>query len=311
MIDQKSSLSTYLKAINYTFQIAKHAVLGLFEDKCFRSSAALSFYALFSIAPIVYLAVYVASMFAADIDFQQKIIEQFSLVVGDKAAGGITVLLETLGEESQSKFQLIGGMVILAFSATNIFIQIQNTFNDIYKVQPRAGVNLIKQVLDRVISLGIILSLGFLLIVSFVLDSVVIAFRDYLFDFFNNAAVIVIQLTQILMLIGLVSAVIYAMFQFLPDVHLPKKYKISGSLLVAFMLLLGKYAISIYIGSSKLNELGGASASVILLMLWIYYTSLILFLGAEVIKGMAKVDGCFLQPRRYATKVDLVVVSES
>lgn len=96
------------------------------------------------------------------------------------------------------------------------------------------------------------------------------------------------------------------MFQFLPDVHLPKKYKIMGSLLVAFMLLVGKHTISLYIENSRLNELGGASASIILLMLWIYYTSLILFLGAEVIKSMAKVEDCDFQPRRYATRVDYI-----
>lgn len=297
-------------AVVYTFRLAKLSVLSLIDDKCFRSSAALSFYALFSIAPIIYLAVYVAGLLAADIDFQSQITEQFSQLVGSRAAEGISVLLETLEDKDQSKFQLIAGMIVLAFSATNIFIQIQTTFNEIFSVRSKAGAGIVKQALDRFISLGIILSLGFLLIVSMILDSLVVALSDYLFAILNDAAVILVQLTQVALLVGLVTAVIYAMFQFLPDVHLPKAYKIRGSLLVAAMLLLGKYAISLYIGSSRLSDLGGAAASVIVLMLWIYYTSLILFLGAEVIKTMAKLDEEDLPVRRYARRVRTSVVEE-
>jgi membrane protein len=297
-------------AVVYASRLAKLSLVNLIEDKCFRSSAALSFYALFSIAPIIYLAVYIASLVASDVDFQRQITEQFSLLVGDKAANGISVLLDTLNQKDQSRFQLIVGMAVLVFSATNIFIQIQTTFNEIYRVQAQVGVGMVKQVLNRVISLGIILSLGFLLIISLVLDSVVIAFRDYLFAILNDAALVVMQLTQVLLTITLVTGVIYAMFQFLPDVYIPKRYKIRGSLLVATMLLLGKYAISFYIGNSKLSELGGASASVIVLMLWIYYTSMILFLGAEAIKGMAEIDGHHLLPRRFATKVRTIVVGD-
>lgn len=297
--------------IRYSFEVAKSALVGLFGDKCLRSSAALSFYALFSMAPMVYLAVYIASLLAADVDFQHQITDQFSSLLGDKAAEGMTVLLDSLETEKQSRFQLLAGLAVLAFSATNIFVQVQGTFNEIFGVQPRTGAGLIKQVIDRVISLGIILSLGFLLIISLVLDSFVIAFSDYLFSVFNDAALIVVQLLQTLLLVTLVTGVIYAMFEFLPDVYLQRRHKIIGSVLVAGMLLLGKYAISVYIGSSRLSELGGASASVIVLMLWIYYTSLILFLGAEVIKAVADVDGAKLIPRRYATRVRKVVISET
>lgn len=295
----------------YVFHVAKGALVGLFSDKCLRSSAALSFYALFSMAPLVYVAVYIASLLASDVDFQQQITQQFSSLLGDKAAEGMTVLLDSLDTRDQSRFQLFIGLGVLAFSATNIFVQVQGTFNEIFGVQPRTGAGLIKQIVDRVVSLGIILSLGFLLIVSLVLDSLVLAFSDYLFAVLNDAAVIVIQLLQVFLMIALMAGVIYAMFAFLPDVYLTRRHKVIGSVLVAVMLLLGKYAISLYIASSRLSELGGASASVIVLMLWIYYTSLILFLGAEVIKAVADVDGTTLTPRRYATRVRTVVLSEN
>tara|TARA_R110001599_G_scaffold353880_1_gene602015 strand:- start:130669 stop:131670 length:1002 start_codon:yes stop_codon:yes gene_type:complete len=300
-----------LTGTSYVLSVTKRAALELIADNCFRNSAALSFYTLFSIAPVIFLAVYVAGLMASDVNFQQQISDQFSQLVGYQAAQGIGVLLDTIETEDQNRFQLTVGITVLIFSATNIFIQIQSSFNDIYKVRSRSGTGFVKQVLDRVISLGIVLSLGFLLIISLVLDSLVLIFHQYVFSILNDAAVIVVQLTQLFVLAALVVAVIYGLFHFLPDVYLPKKYKVRGSVVVASMLLLGKYGISFYIASSNLSELGGASASVILLMLWVYYTSIILFFGAEVIRAMADIDGVTLQPRRYATGIQTIEVADA
>lgn len=273
-----------------------------------RNAAALSFYALFSIAPIVLLATYIAGTLASDINFQREITEQFSCLVGDRAAQGVEVLLSTLDQQEQTRFQLVVGVAILVFSATNIFGHVQNTFNEIYQVQPIPSSGVIKHVIDRVVSLGIIISLGFLLIVSLVIDSLVLAFHNYLFELLDTAAVIVVQALQ--MLVCLITAVIYAMFHILPDVYLPRRRKLQGTLVVAVMLLLGKYGIGLYIGNSRLSELGGASASVLILMLWIYYTSIILFFGAQVIRVMADMDGVYLEPRRYVARVRTVIVGD-
>lgn len=285
------------------FAVLKASVTNFFDDNCFRYSAALSFYTLFSIAPLVMISIYVAGLVAADVNFQQEITRQFSVLVGERAADGVEVLMATLQHQDQSRFQLVMGTLVLLFSATNIFVQLQGAFNEIYSVQARAGRSVFKQVLDRLISLGMILSLGFLLLASLVIDSVVVSLRHYLFSLLNDAAVILVTLLQNAVLITLVTGVIYALFHFLPDVEIPRRHKLRGSLAVTAMLILGKYAIGLYIGNSNLSQLGGASASVIVLMLWIYYTSLILFFGAELIKAMAAQAGEPLPPRRYATIV--------
>ncbi|MCB1844983.1 MAG: YihY/virulence factor BrkB family protein [Halioglobus sp.] len=299
-----------LHAVVYALRVGASAVGGLFKDNCMRNAAALSFYALFSIAPIIYLAVYVAGILAADVDFQQQITQQFAELLGEQAAEGVNVLLSTLETQQQNQFQLVLGIGVLVFSATNIFVQIQNTFNEVFCVQPRASAGIVKHVLDRAVSLGIIFSLGFLLIVSLILDSVVLAFHQYLFELLNAAAVIIVQIVQMLFLVVLITGVIYGMFHFLPDVYLPRYLKLRGSLFVAASLLLGKYGIGLYIANSKLSELGGASASIFVLMLWIYYTSIILFFGAELIRAMADRDRADLPPRRYATRIRTVVVDD-
>lgn len=306
----KRSVGDIARSAWSAIKVAGSAAAGLVTDNCMRNAAALSFYALFSIAPIIFVAAYIAGIFASDVNFQQQIAEQFAELTGDRAGEGINVLLGTLEQQSQNQVQLALSLGVLVFSATNIFIQVQATFNGVFSVQPRPKVGILKQVIDRVISLGIIISLGFLLIVSLVLDSLVMAFYTYLFELLNDAAVIVVQVLQTLVLVSLITGVIYAMFHVLPDVYLPRRFKLQGSVTVAVLLLLGKYAIGMYIANSRLSELGGAAASVIVLMLWIYYTSIILFFGAEVIRASAESEGTVLQPRRYATRVHTVLVSD-
>jgi len=298
-----------MTTLKYAFRILVRTVKNFTADYCFRYSAALSFYALFSIAPMVMISVYAAGILASDIDFQGEMIRQFTGLVGQRGAEGITVLLDTLEDEDTSVFQLMIGSAVLLFSATNIFVQLQSAFNEIYSVVG-SGRGMIKKILDRLISLGIIASLGLVMILSLVIDSAVVLLQNYLIATFPDIAVFFISLVQYFVLMFLATVEIYALLHFLPDVHLPAKYKLRGCVFITLLLVSGKSAISWYIGNSQFSELSGASSSIIVLMLWIYYSSLIVFFGAELIKSMAAVDNVILRPKRYAVKVESVVIEE-
>lgn len=298
-----------MKTVKYIFSVLIRTIRNFISDYCFRYSAALSFYTLFSIAPMVMISVHAAGIIAADIDFQGEIIRQFTGLVGEQGAQGVTVLIDTLEDEETTGFQLLIGTGVLLFSATNIFVQIQSAFNEIFSVVS-SGRGVIKKILDRVISLGIIASLGLVMILSLVIDSAVVLLQNYLLATFPDLAVFFVSLIQYLVLVSLATIEIYALLHFLPDVHLPVKYKIRGCIFITLLLVFGKSTISWYIGNSQFSELGGASSSVIILMLWIYYSSLIVFLGAELIRAMAAIDDVVLRPKRYASKVESVVVEE-
>jgi membrane protein len=298
-----------MNTFKYIFGVLVRTVRNFISDYCFRYSASLSFYTLFSIAPMVMISVYAASILASDIDFQGELIRQFTNLVGEQGAQGVAVLIDTLENEDTTGFQLLIGTGVLLFSATNIFVQLQSAFNEIFSVVS-SGKGVIKKILDRIISLGIVVSLGLVMILSLVIDSAVVLLQNYLIATFPDVAVIFISLIQYLVLVTLATIEIYALLHFLPDVHLPVKYKIRGCMFITLLLVFGKSAISWYIGNSQFSELGGASSSVIVLMLWIYYSSLIVFLGAELIKAMADIDKVVLRPKRYASKVESVVVEE-
>lgn len=296
--------------LRYALRVLLEALKGFIGDNCFRYSAALSFYTLFSIAPMVMISIHIASLVTTEVDFQEELVQQFGELVGEQGAQGITVLISSVEEEQSSRLRLIVSSLVLLFSATNIFVQLQVAFNVIFSVGV-TGRGVLKQVLDRLISLGIIISLGLIMIVSLVIDSGIVLLHNALLARYPDLAVVFVSVVQYLALVGLAAGVIYALLHFLPDVHLPRRYKISGCVLITLLLLLGKSSISWYIATSQFSEMGGASASVIVLMLWVYYSSLIVFFGAEVIKGMATVDGITLHPRRYAVRVRSVVVTDT
>jgi len=299
-----------MKQLKYVWKVTRKAGVHFDADNCYRYSAALSFYTLFSIAPIVYISIYVAGIFASDVDFRQLVSNQLSTIVGESGAKGVTLLLESLENRDQTVIELIIGIFVLLFSATNIFIQIQGSINEIFRVKPREEVGFKKILFDRLTSLGMILSLGFVMLISLVLDSIVVALRNWLERAFTDLTIDLITVGENLVIALLTFAVIYALFKFLPDVKVPKPYLIRAGLVITILLLIGKFGINWYISSSRFSDLGGASASIIILMLWVYYSSYILFFGAELIRAMGTVDGYKFQTSHYASRVKVVRVEK-
>lgn len=299
-----------LSKVKYIWEVIKDAVTGFNNDNCFRFSAALSFYTLFSIAPVVMIAIYIAGLFADDAMIREEISNQFSALIGERGAEGIMVLMETLRREEQSFFAIVISIGVLIFSATNIFVQIQTSFNEIFKVTVREGKGVVKLIIDRLVSLGMILSLGFVLIISLVLDAVVVGFMDSLSQRFSSLSIGLATLVEYILMLSIITGFIMALFRVLPDVHIKKKYLFRSSLLTALLLIIGKFGISWYIGNSNLSDLGGASSSVIILMLWVYYSSLILFIGAEVLRAQFSVGDYEIRPKRYAVRVDTVILKK-
>jgi membrane protein len=296
------------RRLTYIWEVIKDAAQGFNNDNCFRFSAALSFYTLFSIAPVVMIAIYIASLFADDVVIREEISNQFSALIGERGAEGIMVLMETLRREDQSFFAVVISIGVLIFSATNIFIQIQTSFNEIFKVTVREGKGVVKLIIDRLISLGMILSLGFVLIISLVLDAIIVGLMDSLSARFSALSIGLATLAEYILILSIITAFIMALFRVLPDVYIRRKYLFRSSLLTAVLLVVGKFAISWYIGNSNLSDLGGASSSVIILMLWVYYSSLILFIGAEVLRAQFSVSAYEIRPKRYAVRIDTVIL---
>jgi membrane protein len=158
--------------------------------------------------------------------------------------------------------------------------------------------------------LGMILSLGFIMIISLVLDALVVGFINRLSNRFSEMSIGFAALAEYTIMLAIVTGVIAALFKLLPDVVIYRKYLWRSAFITTILLLIGKFGIGWYIGNSNLSQLGGASSSVIILMLWVYYTSLILFIGAELIRAQLSVGDKEITPKSYAVRIEPVKIKE-
>ena len=296
----------FLKKAGQTFLKAINAFL---EDNGFQDSAAVSFYTLFSLAPIVMISVYLAGFFIGDGSVLNELTRFLNETVGEESSEAVLLLVETIKTESQNEFYFIISIFFLIVSSTTVFIQFKDSFNRIFRVRAKPEVAYSKILLDRLVAFGMILLLGVAMIVSLILDSLIAGFFDLLLADFESAQILLVGLGSNLLTIAMIFFAILMMFSILPDVKMKWKPLIYGSLITTILLVVGKFGVGMIIGNSSLNKLSGASSSVIILMLWVYYSSIIVFFGIELVKALAEATQGEIKANRFARKIKMVETS--
>jgi len=295
--------------LKYSVNLFGEAGRNFVEDSCFRSSAALSFYSLISIAPLVLITIEVGGLFVDSTSVRDEVIEVFRNLIGDRGADGVFILMDSLLLEDSGVLPISFGVLLLIFSATTILVQVKNGFNEVFGIAPLEGKKgFLKQFFDRLVSIGLIISLGFALIISLTLDTVIVTLVGMISARFETLSLILLQVLQNLLALMLVYIVIFSMYRYLTDVQIRRRYLLSSALVTTIVLLIGKFFIGWYIGHSNLAELSGGASSVIILMLWVYYSSLIIFFGAELIKAQADFANYDYLPGKYSKRVKLIEV---
>lgn len=295
-----------MKFLKKSIDILKKSLSDFIGDNCFQFSAAVSFYTLFSMAPIALMVVYVGGIFVKNSDLVQRLQSALSEVIGSQGASAVVLLLENINPSSQSYLFILIGIGVLLYSATNLFIQFKISFNLIYRVRTRDGKALIKELKDRAIAFGIIIFLGVALILSLVIEAILFFVINLLSENVGADKILNFKILKNLTTTVVLFFGVYFFYKILPDVDLKKIPLAVGSLISLLLLLAGKSVIGQIIGSSSLTEISGASTSVIVLMLWVYYSSIIIFFGMEIIKNISESYGYKLTPNKFSVKVKLV-----
>ncbi|MBD3616953.1 MAG: YihY/virulence factor BrkB family protein [Gracilimonas sp.] len=276
------------------------------EDNGFQYSAAVSFYTLFSIAPIVMIAVYTAGIFVGNESVMRELTGFLNETIGQQSSEAVMLLVETIQTENQSVLYLIISVGFLIVSATTVFVQFQDSFNRIFKVMIKSEVGVWKLLIDRFMAFGMIVLLGIAMITSLVLDTLLVSSFDLLSTHFESVNLVLTVIGSNLLTIAMIFVAILSMFYILPDVKVQWRALIYGSLVTTLLLVIGKFGVGMIIGNSPLNQLSGASSSVIILMLWVYYSSIIIFFGIELVKALAERNDREIQAGRFARKFKVV-----
>jgi len=221
-------------------------------------------------------------------------------LVGSKAAIQIQDIIKNIHLEGNNFFATVVSIVVLLIGATSIFGEIQDSINKIWGLRVKPNKVWWKLILTRVLSFSLILSIGLIMIVSLILNAIISAFGKLIGEFIKNYSVYFIQVTESV-LSFLVTAFLFSLiFKILPDAKVKWRDVFFGGLFTAIFFTLGKLGISFYLGRSNLTSLYGAAGSLIILMVWVYYSSIILYLGAEFTKVYAKLYGEKILPNDYA-----------
>ncbi len=252
------------------------------DDKAPKLGAALSFYTLFSLAPLLIIAISVAGSIFGRKAARGEIVGQIQSLIGEEGAKMIQTALRNAHLGHQSGIALIISIVTVMIGSTIVFVDLQESLDMVWKVKPKPGRNMIKGLLkDRIRSFTVVIGTGFLLLVSLIVSAVISSINDYISEQFFELPVYYLEISNLFISLLLIFLLFMMIFKFLPDVNIQWKHVWVGALVTAVLFVLGKYLIGLYLGTSTLSSTYGAAGSLVIILLWVYYSSQILFLGAE------------------------------
>lgn len=276
-----------LKKVKKYLELLKEAAIEFNNDNGTKLAASLSYFTIFSIGPLLLVAITVAGIFFKKEDITEHVFDQIKGLVGAGGATQIINILDNVNSQPNKTLYGIVGAIILVFSATSIFIEIQGSINYVWSIKTKPKRSWLKFITDRLLSFSLIIGLGFLLLVSLIINTLMDVLADRLQQFFGNSDVLLFQSLNIGLLFVTVTFTFAVIYKVLPDARISWKDALIGAGFTGILFIAGKFIISYYLGSSNTSAIFGAAASMILLLSWVYYSSIILYFGAEFTKVYA------------------------
>src|SRR5690606_10880207 len=257
------------------FNLFKVSVNEFLDDNCIKFSASLSYFTIFSIPPLAILIISSAGYFFGEEAVRGEFFGQIQNLVGDKAAFQIQEAIKNIRLSNNLSIATIIGAITLLFSASGIFAEIQSSINYIWELKPKPKKGIIKFVINRLLSFSMIGALGFILLVSLMINSVIDFLYDYLSGLFHDDTVLIASWINTGVVAVIITVIFGFIFKTLPDGKLGWKETIVGSGFTAVLFMIGKWAIGLYLGNSAQLNLYGAAGSVLVILVWVYYSAII------------------------------------
>ena len=290
--------------------ILRQAFTEFINDHGLKFSASLSYYTIFALGPVLLIMISLAGIFFGKDAVEGKIYWQLEGLVGSGAALQIQDIIGNIEQSQLSRSGAILGIVILFIGATGVFTEMQESINYIWSIKSKPKKSFIKFLFDRLISFSLIISFGFVLMVSLAVHALVDLLYDKLRTLIPDAMVFVVHAVNYLILFLVITFLFAIIFKVLPDAKIRWKDSFVGATFTAVLFLIGKWLISLYLGNSTIGITYGAAASVVIILLWVYYTSIILYFGAEFTKIYTMNFGGGIVPEKTAVFIIKQEVTE-
>ncbi|MBD3883649.1 YihY/virulence factor BrkB family protein [Phormidium tenue FACHB-886] len=270
-------------------------------------AAALAYYTMFSLAPLLLIAIAIAGSIFGEEAVRGELVNQIQGLVGREGAEAIQSMIQsTQRPDSGGVIATLFGIATLLFGASGVFGQLQDALNTIWQVKPKPGLGWKSFIKSRFLSFAMVLVIGFLLLVSLVLSAVLSAVST----FFSSRVpdfVILGQFLNFALSFGVITLLFASIYKFLPDVRLPWKDLWVGAAVTSFLFTIGKFLIGLYLGSSSVSSTYGAAGSIVVILIWVFYSAQILLIGAEFTQVYARRRGSGIRPSKHAVRVRTVL----
>jgi membrane protein len=280
--------------------VLKTTVREYWKGDKFTLGAALAFYTVFSLAPMLVLMMAVAGLAFGEKAVEGRIGSEIAGYVGKEGAAQVERMIKAVAQTGHGATAALVSTALLVVGATSVFMQLRKSLNAVWEVRLRTSVGILKMLLDRVFAFAMVVCLGFLLILSLVIRAALVGIAAHVEGDFAQGVVPVLRVVEIAASFGLTALLFAIIYRFMSDARVRVRDAWAGALFTAVLFDLGKYAIGTYLGHTHVADTFGVAGSVVVLLLWVYYSSQIVFFGAEFTQALAAARGTHIVPGRHA-----------
>lgn len=279
--------------------LSKKAFKDWSADKASQLAAALAYYTVFSLAPLLVIAIAVAGFVWGEEAARGAIVNQISGLVGRQGAEQVQTMIQNTSAGGEGVIATIISVVVLILGATGVFNHLQDSMNTIFEVKNKPGASIWATIRERFLSFAMVLAIGFMLLASLVITAALSAFGEVILNMFPGFEILM-QIVNFLVSFLVITLLFAIMFKFLPDIKIAWKDTLLGAAITSLLFTIGRTAIGIYLGNSDPGSAFGAAGSLIVILVWLYYTGQILYLGAEFTQIYAQEYGQGIEPKENA-----------
>lgn len=262
------------------FKLLKKTYVSWDKNDPWARSAIIAYYALFSLPPLLMITMHTAGIFFGTEAVQGRITSEIGNLIGRDTAEAVEEMIASAALEDSSTLTVIIGVVMLMVGATGVFVQLQKALNNIWSVRSKST-NIVDTLKRRATAFGVVLAIGLLMLISLLVSAMIGAFSNLIANYYSEVSSILIDGLNFILTEVFILMLFATIFKVLPDVDIKFKTTLWGAFVTSILFLIGKYAIGFYFSQSDPASLYGAAGSVVLILLWVYYSCLIMFFGAE------------------------------
>ena len=293
------------------FQILKDSIVDFTSSDSMTFAASTAFYTIFSMPALLIMILNIGSAFYVDEGVvREELLSQVADLSGPETAETLDGIIQNVSEDTQGVIASIIAIGVLAFSATTVFVSLQNSINHIWHIKPKPNKGYLKFIINRLISFSMVASIGFVLLVSLIIDALIVVLFDYLAEFLNGSNATLVTIANFTLSQALLVVIFGLMYKILPDAKVRWKDVWLGAFITMLLFALGKYLIGIYMGNSDLGSAYGAAGSLVVVLIWVYYSVIIFLFGAQITYYIAKNMGGYVRPNKQAVRVEVMEVDK-